>query len=92
MSYAIKNQMVKNNNRDLPDIFWKNWMCLESEPEILVVNSAASQRYKVCKCDLPNMLKRRGFTVISDVRNEWTDLQTSYKPAGSACNLLFLLR
>jgi hypothetical protein len=38
------------------------------------------------------MLKRRGFTVISDVRNEWTDLQTSYKPAGSACNLLFLLR
>jgi hypothetical protein len=54
-----------------------------------VTRSAASQRYKGCKCDYPNILKSREFTVKSDVRNEWIDLQTSYKAANSACNLLF---
>jgi hypothetical protein len=34
-----------------------------------VTNSAASQRYKVSKSDLPNILKIIGFTVISDVPN-----------------------
>jgi hypothetical protein len=61
--------MVKNNNRDWPDISWKSWMYLISESELCVIKSAVSQRYKICECDLPNILKIIGFTMISDVPN-----------------------